>query len=173
VGRSSRVFLVLVVVLGCGLALAACPHGGSHGATGPRGGKGAGSGAGGGADSATVVPVRKPGTPMLPPEGIGCAKLACVYHAGAAGYFTCPNGASGTCFHYGGTCAPADGCMFDAADGRYKTCASPVEGTCTKWGAACTPTGSCMFNPKDGLHHSCAAVADGRCTKWGGLCDPA
>jgi len=159
------------------LALAGCSGGGQHGGTGP----GAGTGAGPGTGTGATVPVRKPGTPMLPPEGIACAPLGCVYHAGAAAYFTCTNprgggtaagGGAGTCFHYGATCAPADGCMFDPADGRYKTCTKPVEGTCATWGAACTPPNKCLFNAKDGLHHACDAVSDGRCTAWGALCDP-
>lgn len=167
--RSSAAVLAVVVVS----ALAACPRSGPSGdGTGP----GTGSGSGTGAtrpDAGLPDPAeRRAGKPLLPPEGVACPSPGCVYHAGAAGYFTCTSGGAGTCFHFGAPCAPADGCMYDAADGRYKTCADPVEGTCNAWGGACTPAGTCMFDARDGMHHSCEAVSDGKCTKWGSLCDP-
>jgi hypothetical protein len=154
------------------LLFSACPRSGPSGdGTGP--GTGAGTGTGGKPDAGVAdLPERVPGKPLLPAEGIACKMPGCVYHAGAAGYFTCTSAGAGTCFHFGATCAPADGCMFDPADGRYKTCASPVEGTCSAYGAACTPSGGCMYNAADGMHHACEAVSDGKCTKWGGLCDP-
>lgn len=153
------------------LGLAACPRTGGD-STGPGKGSGTGTGAATPDAGPTELPPRRAGQPLLPPEGIACAANGCVYHAGAAGYFTCTNGSAGSCFHFGASCGPTDGCMFDAADGRYKECSNIVEGQCSTWGGACTPANSCMFKAADGLHHSCDAVSDGKCTSWGGLCDP-
>lgn len=150
--------------------LAACPHSGGGDGTGPGTGKGTATTP---IDAGVAeLPERTPGNPLLPPEGIDPQPLACVYHAAAAGYFTCTNANAGTCFHFGAPCAPKDACMFDAGSKKYKTCATIVQGTCTAWGAACSPANACMFDPEDSLHRTCDTVDDGACKAWGGLCDP-
>ena len=118
-----------------------------------------------------------PGTPAAPATtaaapDIGCATTTCVFHAGAAAYFTCLSGGAGACFHFGGPCTPADGCMYDPADHTYKQCARAVEGQCAQWASACTPKSACMFDPGDGLHHHCDDAGGGTCRKYGALCAP-
>jgi hypothetical protein len=104
---------------------------------------------------------------------VGCPNPTCVFHAGAAAYFTCLSGGAGICFHFGGPCAPADGCMFDPQQRTYRSCAKVVEGTCAQWNAnTCAPASACMFDPDDGLHHHCDNIADGTCRKYGVLCAP-
>jgi hypothetical protein len=104
---------------------------------------------------------------------VGCPSPTCAYHAATAAYFTCLSGGAGTCFHFGGPCAPADGCMFDPQQRSYRTCAKPVEGACAEWSAsACAPASRCMFDPDDGLHHHCDDVAGGTCRTFGALCAP-
>lgn len=159
--------LVLAVGL---IALAACPHR-TDGNTGTGPGTGSGTSAKR-VDAGVDEPERIPGNPLLPPEGVDPSALACVYHAGAAGYFACTNANAGTCFHFGAPCNPRDACMFDAASAKYKSCTTMVEGTCSAWGATCAPASACMFDPADGLHHTCDRVDDGACAARGGLCDP-
>ena len=103
---------------------------------------------------------------------IGCLKPTCVFHAGAAAYFTCQSGGAGTCFHFGSSCTPESACMYDPAAKSYKLCTKPVEGACTAWGGACAPASKCMFDAADGLHHTCDSVDGGTCKKFGALCAP-
>lgn len=118
------------------------------------------SGKAAGSNVAVVVPA------------IGCPKPTCVFHAGAAGYFTCLSSGAGACFHFGATCAPPDACMYDPSDLSYKQCARTSEGRCMQWGGTCAPATRCMFNPSDGSHHQCDEVAGGRCKRYGALCAP-
>ena len=164
--------LTRTLLFAAALLLTACPGRGGKDGNGP--GSGSGTGKTKPVDAGvSELPERHPGEPLLPPEGIDPQTLACVYHAGADGYFTCQNGNSGTCFHFGGPCAPSDACMFDATSTHYKSCASIVEGKCASWGSGCTPANACMYDPRDGLHHTCDRADDGACQQWGGLCDPA
>ena len=112
-----------------------------------------------------------PSAPIVLPA-IGCPTPSCVFHAGAAAYFTCLAGGAGACFHFGAACAPADACMYDPADRTYKHCARMTEGACEQWGAACAPASKCMFSAADGLHHTCDDVAGGGCKRYGALCAP-
>ena len=111
-------------------------------------------------------------TAPVPVADVGCPTPTCVFHAGAAAYFTCLAGGAGACFHFGGPCTPADSCMYDPAARTYKQCSKPVEGQCTQWGAACAPASACMFDPADGLHHHCDQATGGACARYGALCAP-
>jgi hypothetical protein len=156
-----RSLLLIFVLVGCGNPPV------------PQRPTGAGSGPG---QTGTVATTggTKPATPGAPTtvRDIGCLKPSCVFHAGAAAYFTCQSGGAGTCFHFGSTCTPDSACMYDAAAKSYKLCTKPVEGACTAWGAACAPASKCMFDARDGMHHTCDSVDGGTCKKFGALCAP-
>jgi hypothetical protein len=119
-------------------------------------------------------PAAKPAglEPVGSAPDVGCLAPSCAYHAGANGYFTCLASGAGTCFHFGGPCAPKDSCMYDASDRTYKQCARAVEGVCAQWGAACAPASACMYSAADGLHRTCDDVAGGGCKRYGALCAP-
>jgi len=128
----------------------------------------------GSAATHTATPAGSAGSASVAivPE-VGCPNPTCVFHAGAAAYFTCLSGGSGICFHFGAPCAPADGCMFDPQQRLYRACAKAVEGTCAQWGpSTCAPASACMFDPDDGLHHHCDDIAGGACRKYGATCSP-
>jgi hypothetical protein len=155
----------LIPILALGTLLAAC----SAAASPPKGPAATARPGPGGSRPCGASPA---GTPLLPVEGVACAALGCVYHAGARAYFACTSAAAGTCFHFGGPCTPVEACQFDPGDGRYKQCDAVVEGACTRWGAACAPASGCLYDPRDGLHHRCEQVTDGKCARRGALCTP-
>ncbi len=158
---------LLVLVIACG--------GGSQEVKQTGGGKDHAVAAGSGS-AAPKLPGRPGKGSAAAPVGdapdIGCLTTSCVFHAGAAAYFTCLAGGAGACFHFGGPCTPADACMYDPGDRTYKQCGKPVEGACTQWGAACAPRSACMFDPADGLHHHCDEPGAGTCKRYGALCSP-
>jgi hypothetical protein len=95
------------LLLSCVLVIAtACGGGGAGGAgkggTTAGGGKGrpgvgTGTGTGAGSQSDAVAG----GGSGLAVGGAPCPTPGCVYHPGAAAYFTCLSGGAGTCFHQG------------------------------------------------------------------------
>jgi hypothetical protein len=165
--RAVRSAVVLALILLAGLA-AGCGNPARKGPDGPTG-RGSGTGTGTGTGSGTAA---GSGTNPLVARDVGCPSPTCTFHPGAAGYFTCTSSGSGSCFHYGPPCTPADACMYDPADRTYKQCTKPTEGRCETWGAACAPANKCMFDPKDGYHRQCDDASAGTCKKFSGLCAP-
>jgi len=159
--RAVRSLILALLLIGCG--------------TPPAAKRPTGSGSGSGSTT-TTTPAGPSANPTVGGPSnvrdIGCLKPTCVFHAGAAAYFTCQAGGAGTCFHFGSPCTPDGTCMYDPAAKSYKQCTKPVEGTCAAWGGACAPATKCMYNAADGLHHTCDSVDGGSCKKFGALCSP-
>ncbi len=112
------------------------------------------------------------GAPLIDPSGASCAPLACVYHGGAGGYFSCLAGGQGSCFHFGAPCQPADDCMLDPSERSFRRCLELVAGVCQRFAAACAPRGSCWYRADEAQYRECLEKTPGRCGKWGALCDP-